>query len=102
MYIQKNSWHNVTPSSTGYSKKEYLQHLTELQADEDDYKKLRLLIEHAEVGRYTECKNLLNDAHAQFQKMQSLVIEKRQVRQSTIETSMFTYVVYLSLHRLYN
>ena len=80
MYIQKSSWHNVTPSSTGYSKKEYLQHLAELHADEEDYKKLRLFIEHAEVGRYTECKNLLNEAHNQFQKMLSLIIEKRTVR----------------------
>lgn len=77
MYVQKGSWHNVTPSSTGFVKKEYFQHLAELEADEREYKSLRLMIEHAEMGRYTEAKNLFNDAHTQFQNMVSLVMEKR-------------------------
>lgn len=79
MYVQKGSWHNVTPSSTGFVKKEYFQHLAELEADEREYKSLRLMIEHAEMGRYTEAKNLFNDAHTQFQNMVSLVMEKRKV-----------------------
>ena len=96
MYVQRGFWHNITPSSTGFVKKEYFQYLTELQADEEDYKQLRLMIEHAEMGRYTEAKNLMNDAYTQFQNMVSLVMEKRQVRQNIYTQKLICQRPYVS------
>ena len=80
LYVQRSQWHNVTPSSTNFVKKEFNQNLYEIQGQEKDYKELRFMIEHAEMGRYTEAKNLMNEAYKQFQHMVSLIMEKRQVR----------------------
>ena len=80
MYVQRGQWHNVTPSSTGFVKKEFQKQLQDLQMDEKDCKELKLMIEYAEMGKYTEAKNIMNEAHKQYQDMVSLTMDRRQVR----------------------
>ncbi|WAQ97965.1 hypothetical protein MAR_022338 [Mya arenaria] len=66
-YLQKSQWHNVSASFSGFVRKEFEEDLTKLEEDEGMYRDLKLMIEYAEMGRFSEARNLMDPAFKEYQ-----------------------------------
>ena len=80
LYVKHGHWHNVSASSTRFVKNEYQRCVNDLQVDEKDYENLKLMIDYAEMGKYTEARRIMDSARTQYDKLCGLITGMRQVQ----------------------
>ncbi|KAH3833564.1 hypothetical protein DPMN_106875 [Dreissena polymorpha] len=68
-YLQKSQWHNVSANFSGFVRKEYESNLEKLEDDETAFRNLKLMIEYAEMGRFSEAKNLIDASFKEYTSM---------------------------------
>ena len=92
LYVKHGHWHNVSASSTRFVKNEYQRCVNDLQVDEKDYENLKLMIDYAEMGKYTEARRIMDSARTQYDKLCGLITGMRQVQKDFQQFDFLTSV----------
>ena len=69
-YIRKSSWRHVSPNFTGFVKKEFEALLEKLDEDDIAYPNLTKLVREAELGRFTNTKDLCEPSLSELQEIE--------------------------------
>lgn len=75
LYLQKSQWHNISANFAGFVRKEFETNLEKLEEDDSTYRNIKLMVEYAEMGRFSEAKNLIDPAHKEYSEMLNTLTE---------------------------
>ena len=75
LYLQKSQWHNVSANFSGFVKKEFESNLDRLDVDAGVFRNMKMMVEFAEIGHFSEAKDLIDPAHKEFSEMVNKMTE---------------------------